>query len=525
MPLPDLARTVISMNGLLPDSPQSNFLLELLKNRAPSGLLRYVRSGTSNIDQWKALFGICDLQPGPSQSAIESAAISAAHRREFIQIFQRSLTHVNTTITLDKNLIWKRLHIDAETIDFQTQWNSHEIELLRNIRLQQEATPWPWSHSDAVTTILYNVIVQRNENSRLPITARSYGSIEKKIRSGLAANDTTLKEPLFVINHPKPSKQLDFTIEEKYLVAKLFDILSQIDIKNRKQQFHMLWHFASCTTAEIYSRSVADLDKKWSNSLRQGSRKSVNNFPSILDDVLLDEAPTNPSEYLADLSLLNETDSLLAEAAVFLNSCGAISPPQDTNSLLQQSSSLESASIIRQQPVPLSIPLVQSQQTTRGLVSSEDWEAIATYAGRISGSNGRWDLVREFATAINSKYAAVNSNGWKQRYMRHQRELQHLHAKLPTPPTPTNHSPAIRTIAPDPSIASVASISTRLIASQNEVEPDTASNNQPNSAIRSETAFLKKTKQKSCVACVKRKKSCNGSQKECAKRPKHSHQP
>ena len=112
------------------------------------------------------------------------------------------------------------------------------------------------------TNILYNLVVQKNENGNIKLHMRNVREISEKIsiideRKGLKYTENLFTFKLKLSDE----EEENFNINEKVFFDQLHDITKTI-VGNSKKLFSLLWDFASCFCDVITSKSEGFLEKK-----------------------------------------------------------------------------------------------------------------------------------------------------------------------------------------------------------------------------------------------------------------------
>ncbi|KAI9317357.1 hypothetical protein BDR26DRAFT_927326 [Obelidium mucronatum] len=567
VPFADLARAAAAINGMIPDSRQTAFALEIMNKRPPANdVWRYSPEGATNLSKWRDLFGLLTPNHRPSQSAIEEATASNSQRLGFRRLFQTSMSHVGTPVILDKAVIVKLLQIEPDSADMQRNWSPEELELLRNVQEEQSVVKHSWSESLLVTAILYNHAVTQNTNGKLNLNSRCHQSIQAKLVFPRNSKPTTRENTLFSFRHPKTTKHHKFTPEEHFLVSKLFYTLSAISMKNRVREFLLLWSFASSTLDNVFCRSEATLRQHWNAKIQQRNREK-NSESKPLEEAAGPISTTCLNSGLPDWNPTPELFQIAQFPEMLPSISTAISSNTDTESFVTYlNAPIDTpSSLIEFLPVPLH-PRTKppgpehahhSSTTTptpaRDLadVSNSHWNDVLGFiqSRYPDGAQKDWRVVKKHLLTLDPSFQSVTPNALRMKFTRGKSKSQSACQSATVPMATTNVGASAAAVRLPPAApAAVTGISSLVgidivpqiapgdacvppIAPKETVDatmtgtaeavimPTTAAEPSiPKKRIHHENCnqLSKKRKSEACDSCKRAKGKCDGSRRQCS---------
>ncbi|KAG1688921.1 hypothetical protein DVH05_003005 [Phytophthora capsici] len=264
-----LYRTSVLIHGLLPESPQLEFIRKLLVAPVqPTSMLQRIRPGGSSATlnrPWEQLHGLLSVSTTATEASMLRKRAPAADIRQLLLS-----VHVNRKhITQQRFVEQLRLEPDYVTA---SEFTSNEFSLLEQIRGEQlaldERKYW-WKYCLAATTVLYNASVRQLDNPNLKLRLHSFRSIEKYL-SAIDAKMKSRQNPpatasILQVDEQKQIDDQTNSEDDEWLQKKLFNLLREKGtVKKRTQVFCNLYDLAACMCTKISRKSKSYLKRRWS---------------------------------------------------------------------------------------------------------------------------------------------------------------------------------------------------------------------------------------------------------------------
>ncbi|KAE8963102.1 hypothetical protein PR001_g29485 [Phytophthora rubi] len=225
-----LCQTAVICRGVIPDSPQLEFIHELLafQNTTASVQQRLRPDGDSAVNRpWERVYGVLTV-------SIASVEASMLRKRAASSDIRQLLTsvHVNRKL-VSQEVFVQRLGLEVE-YESTAEFSSNEFSLLEQIRKEQlaldERTYW-WRECVVVKTVLYNASVRQLDNPSLKLRKRCLRTIDKylatidaKLKSDPTQPSTSSILRLKLDEHGKPNDDVN-SEDDECLQKKLFNLL------------------------------------------------------------------------------------------------------------------------------------------------------------------------------------------------------------------------------------------------------------------------------------------------------------
>ncbi|KAI9347418.1 hypothetical protein DFJ73DRAFT_761093 [Zopfochytrium polystomum] len=517
-------KTALLSHSLVPSSKQISFLLNFMGTLAslpaevPWRSFSYPES-RSNRETWKSVFGIDAHVRKPMIAQIMSSP--------------------------------SKLCDDDIEIHFSI--SSNEIRLLRNILIQQRSVDAPWKESIYVTTVMFNSVVRASLESdqTLDLKPRSPSFIESAITKwSLLEVSERMHESinLFHIPFPKLGRiPADWTDDEKYLL----DVFAKLVPTPR--EFRSLWAFAADMCQKVYQRTDTELSKKWENTRKKLRRKEAKNSQSAgVVDVCAETAIVDSGPTIAPLDGRAENAMVEGGGETARPQNPSIDPHEVETSQLQACGEMASDASLLEKPTSVEDNSLQCHSVQ---ISDEDMNRIVAFADKHkNGQRFDWQRVRLYSLELGSIYSNLTPDALRQRvdYFRNRKKRSNTSSSTAKPYSSSapNHSRG-SVIEPPPSASveaqsngdtnSLGDPSAELRAPEPTVEHSATTCNMfpihPSAPVETPFQSAKATldsstlkfkpqfgeklppaTNKACDNCRKRKKGCDGTDRECAKK-------
>ncbi|ETP53440.1 hypothetical protein F442_01654 [Phytophthora nicotianae P10297] len=252
--IPTLAQTATLCRGIIAESPQLEFVNQLLSKPLRQPAYRASTVLDYGFERWRQIF--------------ETARVDT-------QTLEANFHHTRQHNDSIKELLLKRI---AFTENAAAGFSSQERALLRQVQTEQKLARRNWSECPLVTTLMYNIVVSSNSNQRPKLRRRSFATLAPKINSLTIKPTPGTKEStsqrLFRFVSADPCSEIK--PREQELLAQLFSALRRLDgVRKRRQVFVMVYDFASCVCTGIHPKTRAALLAKWNNMKQQANNAKL----------------------------------------------------------------------------------------------------------------------------------------------------------------------------------------------------------------------------------------------------------
>ncbi|KAI9347415.1 hypothetical protein DFJ73DRAFT_456220 [Zopfochytrium polystomum] len=542
-------KTALLSHSLVPSSKQISFLLNFMGTLAslpaevPWRSFSYPES-RSNRETWKSVFGIDAHVRKPMIAQI----MSSPSKKGLLSYFKRS-----TVTSIESKTFVDRLQLCDDDIEIHFSISSNEIRLLRNILIQQRSVDAPWKESIYVTTVMFNSVVRASLESdqTLDLKPRSPSFIESAITKwSLLEVSERMHESinLFHIPFPKLGRiPADWTDDEKYLL----DVFAKLVPTPR--EFRSLWAFAADMCQKVYQRTDTELSKKWENTRKKLRRKEAKNSQSAgVVDVCAETAIVDSGPTIAPLDGRAENAMVEGGGETARPQNPSIDPHEVETSQLQACGEMASDASLLEKPTSVEDNSLQCHSVQ---ISDEDMNRIVAFADKHkNGQRFDWQRVRLYSLELGSIYSNLTPDALRQRvdYFRNRKKRSNTSSSTAKPYSSSapNHSRG-SVIEPPPSASveaqsngdtnSLGDPSAELRAPEPTVEHSATTCNMfpihPSAPVETPFQSAKATldsstlkfkpqfgeklppaTNKACDNCRKRKKGCDGTDRECAKK-------
>ncbi|ETN09731.1 hypothetical protein PPTG_11334 [Phytophthora nicotianae INRA-310] len=285
-------RTASWCRGVVPDSPQLEFVSKLLSEPHPRPQYRSVTDHDFGFEQWGQLFETARVDSAVLEVNLHQ---SHQHSRNIKELLSRQAVF-STTSRLPEASFFYSLRLSQLDYEAAAGFSLEELALLRQLRREQAKaagqhelrvnhlpndqvslgkqlnTGQPklaesWAECPPVTTIMYNVVVGSNLNKKLNLRRRSYATLAPKIskKESHQTNKQSFVGTRGLFNFESQGMVDDgATGHEQAFQINLFTALRQmVKFPGKRKAFVRVYDFASHICHGIHPKSPSNLTMRW----------------------------------------------------------------------------------------------------------------------------------------------------------------------------------------------------------------------------------------------------------------------
>ncbi|KAG1700106.1 hypothetical protein DVH05_011918 [Phytophthora capsici] len=260
-------------NGLVAGTAEQEFLTNLVSAKLPSPQYRSATQRDFAFGAWQDIFHGVNIASAALESNLSQ---SHQHLKTIKELLFKHATALQTG-QVHPSEFMQSLRMEEANCESAAGFSFEEHGLLRQVLAEQKQSERIWDKCVLVTTIMFNLVVASNTNTKIKLHRRSYRTLELKINAmGSEANQPPKQ------NAVSPKQMFRFRLQsestgrpserEQNLQRDLFTLLRESkSIGQKRKVFRKVYDFASCICNGIRAFTKESLLRRW-EALKKTSR-------------------------------------------------------------------------------------------------------------------------------------------------------------------------------------------------------------------------------------------------------------